>query len=185
MGTGHKRIKGVYEGDLAARQWRDIEISGHTGGLIVTPHLFNLEYEGRVFRFNHAVSLKKDEVAYILFRTANYWTHAWMKAAGIFDCTLETYRDAEVADYGNADANNIVFNVNHNIDWTTDCEVFFNPLVINNGKIMSSYRWYIEDYLTAIFKPNTEYLIRMENKHNGENWVNVHTYWDEFKPRVT
>lgn len=178
-----KRIKGVYDGELSERRWRDIEVGGYSGGLITTRYPDNLLHEGYTFRYWKYRTLEPGETKSYIFRTHLNWVHLFWRAYGIYDCVIKTFGFAEVSDYKTMLGMPPITNGNHNIDRTTAVEIYPNATITNDGTLFSTWRWGMEDMAEAILAPNINYHLQYKNKHSEKNYINLTSAWFEQKPK--
>ena len=186
-----RRMKGMYDGDLGERSWRDIEIGGYSGGLLTTRYPENLLHEGRTFRYWHYRELALDESKSYIFKTSVTWVHLFWHVAGIYDCEILTFGLAEVSDYGDMLGSPPITNGNHNVSTTTTVEIYPNATITNDGVPFSTWRWYMPEKAEAILAPNINYHLKYVNKHtpvgsgNPTNYVNLTGAWYEREPRMS
>lgn len=172
-----KKIKAYYNG-----QWRNIEIDGHSGGLVVTTLLHHLVHEGRVFHYNEYVPLNEGKSKSIVFKTSENYIHLFWQLRGIYDCVIETYGGTIIDDYG--PENSLIINKNHNSTFKTSVKIFNDAEIADDGMALSTWRWLMPDLLDAVLRPNVDYHIKFKNQHAGKNYINITSYWHERQRRV-
>lgn len=185
MGINH-RVKGVVEprDPDGRRHWRDLEISGDSGGLITVDYHDNLAYEGHTFHFHRYRTYDPNEIHSYVIMAPNNYVHLNVMVEGVHDCRITTHINPTITKLNKVLSDPPIMRVNHSksIDYTL--QIYLNADIAKYGSYVSSWRQKMVLPLNVILVPNVYYCLRVKNTHTETNHVNLVALWHENEPRV-